>query len=155
MILKRFISYWMTKQIYIRRVAIWSQAITEHRSYNEFTCQTCQWAIFTLYLIALDIFRHEKLCAMAWAPIRCVILHFRDRRGAASIAPLQTSRCKSPILCVNRSRVRYGFLSCRQKVIRSCVNIITSLKLLHALLILADGNSRLISVDWLELFLLQ
>ena len=29
--------------------------------------------------------RHEKLSVIVWTPIRCATLHFRDRRGAASL----------------------------------------------------------------------
>ena len=45
----------------------------------------------------------QKLSGIAWTPIWCVTVHFRDFRSVTEIAP------KLPFLCVNRSRIRHGF----------------------------------------------
>ena len=61
----------------------------------------------------------QKLSSIVWTPIRYVTLHFRDRRGAASLR--HGNRAATTVLCANRSPIRYGFRG-GAKAIRYSVN---------------------------------
>ena len=53
------------------------------------------------------LINYEKLSAIVWTPVQYVTLHFRDRRGAASLP--HRNRAATIVLCVNRSPIRYEF----------------------------------------------
>ena len=63
--------------------------------------------------------RHEKLSDTVWTLIRYVTLHFI---GAARLRTVTEISPKSPLLCVNKSPIRYGFRA-GAKVILYSVNI--------------------------------
>ena len=73
-------------------------------------------------------------------------LHFRDRRGRASLRPARKSRHHNRFFCVNRSPIQYGFRGGAQ-AIRYTVNIaLTFMQFPH--------NSRflaVLSIDEIEL----
>ena len=63
--------------------------------------------------------RSEKLSAIVRKPIRYVTLYLRVRHGAASL--VTETAPKSPLLCVNRSPIWYGFRAGANSVRRSAI----------------------------------
>ena len=53
----------------------------------------------------------QNLYGMVWTPIRYVIFHFRDRRGAAQLRFVTETAPPQPFLCVKSSPIRYDFRS--------------------------------------------
>ena len=66
--------------------------------------------------------RYEKLSDPVWTPMRYVTLHFI---GAAQLRTVREISPKSPLLCVNRSSIPYGFLAGAKAILYS-VNIALS-----------------------------